>query len=51
MMEKEIENGIVDLKMSVMKPLGARWLMGVYDYIKSKPDIVINGFRGAEIIH
>ena len=51
MMEKEIENGIVDLKMSVMKPLGARWLMGAYDYIKSKPDIVINGFRGAEIIH
>ena len=24
----------VDLQMSIMKPLGAKWMMGLYDYIK-----------------
>ena len=37
----------VDLKMSVMKPLGAKWLMEMYDHMLMKPEIIINGFKGA----
>ena len=40
----------VDLRMSVVKPLGAKWLMNLYDYMKQKPDIIRNGFRHAGII-
>lgn len=36
--------------MSVVKPLGAMWLMDAYEYIKSKPSIIINSFRGAGIL-
>lgn len=39
----------VDLKMSVMKPLGAKWLMEMYDHMLMKPEIIINGFKGAGI--
>ena len=39
----------VDLSMSVVKPLGATWLMSTFDYIKVNPSIIINGFKGAGI--
>ena len=39
----------VDLSMSVVKPLGATWLMSMFDYIKANPSIIINGFKGAGI--
>ena len=39
----------VDLKLSVMKPIGARWMIELYDYLKSKPSIIINGFTAAGI--
>jgi hypothetical protein len=37
----------VDLKMSTVKPLSLKWMKGVCDYLKSKPDIIINGFKEA----
>ena len=40
----------VDLSLSVVKPLGAMWLMDAYEYIKSKASIIINGFRGTGIL-
>lgn len=40
----------VDLKMSVVKPLGAHWLKELYDYMLLNPNIIINGFRGAGIL-
>ena len=40
----------VDLQMSVVKSLGAQWLIEMYDYMKSRPDIISNGFRDAGII-
>ncbi len=51
----QIKNGTgekvaVDLKLSIIKPLGARWLIDLYDYFKSNADIICNGFKGAEII-
>ena len=40
----------IDLRLSVMKPLGAKWLIELYDYIKSKPDTIKNGFKEAGIL-
>ena len=37
----------VDLRMSTMKPLGARWLVSLYDYLKENSSIVENGFKAA----
>ena len=39
----------VDLRMSIVKPLGAKWRIRLYDYMKSRPDIIKNGFRHAGI--
>lgn len=33
----------VDLKLSVVKPIDAKWLIELSDYLKSKPEIIING--------
>ena len=37
----------VDLRMSIVKPLGGKWMISLYDYMKSKPDIIKNGFHHA----
>ena len=39
----------VDLRLSIVKPLGARWMLKVYDYLKSNPEIIRIGFKGAGI--
>ncbi|MCY3929117.1 MAG: hypothetical protein OXG81_12660 [Acidobacteria bacterium] len=39
----------IDLRLSVIKPLGAKWLVNLYDYLKSKPSIIISGFKEAGI--
>ena len=41
---------VVDLKLSIVKPLGAQWLIELYNYMLQKPEFVINGFRGAGIL-
>ena len=35
----------VDLKLTIMKEIGARWLVSMYEYIQNKPEICRNGFR------
>ena len=40
----------VDLKLSVVKPLGAVWMIQLYDYLKSEPQLIQNGFKGAGIL-
>ena len=40
----------VDLRMSTMKPLGARWLVSLYDYLKENSSIVENGFKAAGLL-
>lgn len=40
----------VDLRLSIVKPLGARWMIALYDYFKSKPQIAKNGFKEAGIV-
>ena len=39
----------VDLKLRVMKPLGARWLIQLYDHMKGHPEIIVNGFKASGI--
>ena len=39
----------VDLRLSVVKPLSAQWMIKLYDYMKLNPEIVRNGFKGAGI--
>ena len=35
----------IDLKMSTMKPLGAQWLVSLFDYISSNRSLILNGFK------
>lgn len=35
----------VDLRMSTMKPLGGRWLVSLYDYLKENTSIIENGLK------
>ena len=48
-LQEEAEGKAVDLRLSVVKPLVARWTVPLYDYIKAKPDIVCSGFKEAGI--
>ena len=43
-------NEMVDLALSIVKPLGAQWLRDLYDYMLSRPEIIINGFRRAGLL-
>lgn len=45
-----IKDKVVDLKLSIVKPLGAQWLKEAYDYMLQHPDIIVNGFRGSGIL-
>ena len=38
-----------DLRLCIVKPLGARWMMQLYDHMKPDPSLVANGFKGAGI--
>lgn len=53
--QKQLEDGAtqvspIDLRMSTMKPLGARWLVSLYDYIKEHNSLVVNGFKAVGIL-
>lgn len=39
----------VDMRLSVMKELSARWLEGLYDHLHASDHIIINGFKEAGI--
>ena len=40
----------VDLHLNNVKPLGAKWLMEMYDHFKSNPQIILNGFRKSGLL-
>ena len=48
-MKEGVQHPCIDLTMAVMKPLGAHWLIATFDYIKTNPKIILNGFKGAGI--
>ena len=39
----------VDLRMSVVKPLGAKWMLNLHGYFKAHPEIIQNGFKASGI--
>ena len=49
--QSQIEKGIqpdkasVDLRISVLKPLHAKWLVQFYDYMQSNKDIILKGWK------
>ena len=42
---KESQFVPVDLKLSTMKPSGAQWMIKLQNYLKTKPELLQNGFR------
>ena len=54
--QKQLDKGAeehtpVDLKMSIMKPLGARWLVSLHDYLQENDSIMKNGFKAAGVVN
>ena len=50
---KQLEDGIeevVDLRLSVLKPLCANWCIDLFHHLTSNPDIIVNGFKAAGIV-
>jgi hypothetical protein len=52
---KNVEDGTssptpVNLNLATLKPLGAKWMVSLYDYLKANPHICRNGFAAAGII-
>ena len=53
---KQVDKGIdvysidVNTKLSVMKPIHARWLVGLYDHLQNKPEVIRKGFEMAGIV-
>lgn len=45
----EEEHKAVDLKLSWVKPLGAKWFINAFAHIKNNADIIKNGFQAAGI--
>ena len=39
----------VDMRLSVMKEMSAKWLEGLYDHLRASRQIIINGFKKAGI--
>ena len=44
-LQPNMEMAAIDLRLSVVKPLGAQWLIRLYDYFNENPDIIRNGFQ------
>ena len=40
----------VDVRVSVVKPLHAKWIVQYYDYARGKPQLIINGWKESGIM-
>ena len=47
--DPKVEVTPVNLNMSIVKPLSLKWMKEVCDYLKSIPEIIVNGFKEAGI--
>ena len=47
---KQVDSNDVNNKLSVMKPIHARWLVGLYDHLRNKPEVIRKGLEMAEIV-
>ena len=41
----------VDVKLTTVKPLHAKWIIDLYHYTKSSKAIILSGFRNVCITH
>ena len=39
----------ISLKLSILKPIHGRWLLGLYDHLQNNKEIIINGSESAGI--
>ena len=46
----KVEKKPIDLQLSRVKPLGARWMVSLYDHLKTKPDMICDAFKAAGIV-
>ena len=49
-LQSKVDKQPVDLRLSVVKPLGVKWMVNFYNYIQTKPGLVQNGCREAGIL-
>ena len=47
-LQQNTKESPIDLCLSIVKPLGAWWMVELHDYLKGKPDIIHNGFKGQD---
>lgn len=47
--DDDIEHVNISLSLTIMKNLGAKWLVKMFDYIRGKKDIIRNGFKESGI--
>ena len=47
---QQVNNQQVDMRLSIMKPLGARWLVEMYDHLCANPSFTVSGFSAAGIL-
>ena len=50
-LEQKDKKQPVDIRISVVKPLGAQWMVHLYNHLKSKPDIIRNGFVAVGLLN
>ena len=43
------DTNLVDMQLSIMKPLSAQWLLSMFDHFKQHPEILQHGFNGSGI--
>ena len=46
---KEVEDVKVDIRLSAIKPIHAKWLVDVHAIMNEKSDLILNGFRKSGI--
>ena len=47
----KVEKKPVDLQLSKVKPLGARRMVNLHDYLKARPDMICDAFKVAGIVN
>lgn len=40
----------VDMRIRIMKELGAQWLVSFFDHVRSHPELTVNGFKEAGVV-
>ena len=47
--EQQGDHQLIDMRLSVLKPFGARWFIKAFQHVADNPDIITNGFSSAGI--